>query len=275
MKKMLKHAQRGAAGIALCAGLMLSATAAADLDMTIQPVLSEQETVQIYQPLADYIGKVMGQKVVIKTSRDFSEYWVTQKDNNPFEVIVDNAFFTDFRNEREGWVSLVKLPGLISYSLVASAANPVYETSELVGKKIASLIPPAPSGIFLGQMFRNPLRQPAIVPTTSAKDALKLLLDGKVDAAIIPTPMANEAMTNGEDLLVIKTSVQIPHSALSVSPKVDEAMREKLTKALLEADQDKQGQAVLKSLNISNFEPADPSLYSGLMQYLIDFSFAN
>lgn len=275
MKKILKNVYCGAAGIALCAGLMLSTTAAADLNMTVQPVLSEQETVQEYQPLADYIGKITGQKVVIKTSRDFSEYWVTQKDNNPFQIIVDNAFFTDFRNEREGWVSLVKIPGLISYSLVASANNPVYETAELVGKKIASLIPPAPSGIFLGQMFRNPLRQPAIVPTTSAKDALKLLLDGKVDAAIIPTPMANEAMTGGEDLLVIKTSVQIPHSALSVSPKVDEAMREKLTKALLEADQDKQGQAVLKSLNISNFEPADPSLYSGLMQYLIDFSFAN
>jgi ABC-type phosphate/phosphonate transport system substrate-binding protein len=56
---------------------------------------------------------------------------------------------------------------------------------------------------------------------------------------------------------------------------MDVAMREKLTAALLEADQNPEGQAVLKSLGIDNFEPADPSLYSGLMQYLIDFSFAN
>ena len=275
MNKYVKVLCSSVISAALGAGLLPMAAAAADIDMTIQPVLSEKETREIYQPLADYIAKVTGQNVVIHTSRDFSEYWVTQKDNNPFEIIIDNAFFTDFRIEREGWVSLAKLPGLISYSLLATAENPFYEPSDLVGKKIASLIPPAPSGIFLGQMFRNPLRQPAIVPTTSAKDALQLLLDGKVDAAIIPTPMANDAMESGEELLVVKTSVQIPHTALSVSPSIDEATRTKITTALLAADQEKQGQAALKGLSISNFEPADPSLYSGLMQYLIDYSFAN
>ena len=274
MKRIANLISRSIPGL-IVAACLLPAAAQADLDMTIHPVQGEEETRKMYQPLADYLSKITGQKVVIHTSRDFSEYWVTQKVDNPYEIIIDNAFFTDFRNEREGWVSLVKVPGLISYSLVATAENPVYEPAELVGKRIASLIPPAPSGIFLGQMFRNPLRQPAIVPTTSSKESLKMLLEGKVDAAIIPTPLANEAVANGEDLLIVKTSVQIPHDALSVSPKIDEAMREKITKALLEADKDKQGQAVLKSLNISGFEPADPSLYSGLMQYLIDFSFAN
>jgi len=274
MKRMTRMIRRGMPGL-LAAAMLMPVVAGADLDMTIQPVRSEKETREMYQPLADYLSRITGQKVVIHTSRDFSEYWVTQKVDNPYEIIVDNAFFTDFRNEREGWVSLVKIPGLISYSLVATAENPVYETAELVGRRIASLIPPAPSGIFLGQMFRNPLRQPAIVPTTSSKESLQMLLDGKVDAAIIPTPLANEAMAGGEDLLVIKTSVQIPHTALSVSPKIDEAMREKITTALLEADKDEAGKAVLKSLQIDNFEPADPSLYSGLMQYLIDFSFAN
>lgn len=273
MNNNLKFICSSVVGVAMCAGLLPMTAAAADIDMAIQPVRSEKETREIYKPLADYLAKVTGQNVVIHTSRDFSEYWVTQKVNNPFEIIIDNAFFSDFRIEREGWVSLAKLPGLISYSLLATAENPFFEPSDLVGKKISSLIPPAPSGIFLGQMFRNPLRQPAIVPTTTAKDALQLLLDGKVDATIISAPMANEAMASGADLLVVKTSVQIPDSALSVSSSIDEATREKIATALLEADQNKLGQAALKSLDISNFEPADPSLYSGLMQYLIDAGF--
>jgi ABC-type phosphate/phosphonate transport system substrate-binding protein len=274
MSKMVKAFTGRVFGMAMCAGL-LPLSAVADLDLAIQPSRSEKETREVYKSLVDYMASVTGQNVVIHTSRDFSEYWVKQKDNNPFEIIIDNAFFTDFRNERKGWISLAKVPGLVSYSLITTAENPVDETSELVGKRIASLMPPAPSGIFLGQMFKNPLRQPAIISTFTSEESMKILIDGKADAAIIPTPLVNLAMSNGAELVTVKTSVQIPHTAISVSPNMDEAMREKLATALLEADQNPQGQEVLRSLGIANFEPADPSLYSGLMQYLIDFSFAN
>lgn len=275
MNKYAKVLCNGVISAALGAGLLPMAAAAATLDMAIQPVRGEKETREIYKPLADFIAKVTGQEVVIHTSRDFSEYWVTQKDNNPYEIMIDNAFFTDFRNEREGWFSIAKVPGLVSYSLVTTAENPVYDTKELVGRRISALMPPAPSGIFLGQMFKNPLRQPAIMPTFNSEASLQMLYDGKADAAIVPTPVVNLAMNDGAELVTVKTSVQIPHTALSVSPGMDVAMRDKLTTALLEADQSPEGQAVLKSLGIDNFEPADPSLYSGLMQYLIDFSFAN
>ena len=260
-------------GLALLAGTV-PLNAGADLDLAVQPVRNEKETVEVYTPLARFIAKVTGQKVNIHTARDFPEYWVMQKSNNPYEIIIDNAFFTDYRIEREGWISLAKVPGLVSYTLVTTSDNPVFDASELVGKRIASLMPPAPSGIFLGQMFKNPLRQPSIVPTSTSESALKLLTDGKVDAAIVPTPLVNLAMANGQDLYTVKTSVQIPHTAISVAPSVDEATREKLKKALLDADKTPDGQTMLNSLGITGFEPADASLYSGLMQYLIDFSFA-
>ena len=226
-------------------------------------------------PLADFIAKVTGDEVKIHTARDFPEYWVNQKKNNPYEVMMDNAFFTDYRNEKENWVSIAKIPGLVSYTLIVTADNAVFDTSELVGQPIASLMPPAPSGIFLGQMFRNPLRQPFITPTNSAEESLQKLLDGEVIGAIIPTPLVNQALQEGKDLVVVKTSVQIPHVAISVSPNVPEATRDKLRTALLEADKNEEGKAMLKKLGFSNFEPADPSGYAGLMQYLIDFSFAN
>lgn len=275
MIKPIRRIRAVMSGLLLCMAAGTPSAMAADLDFAIQPILGEQETLEAFKPLADYIAKVTGKSVKIYTARDFPEYWVKQKKDNPYEIMMDNAFFTDYRNEKEGWVSLVKVPGLVSYTLVAGADNPVFDTNELVGKRIASLMPPAPSGIFLGQMFSNPLRQPSIVPTSSSEESLQMLLDGKVDAAIVPTPLVNNALTGGADLLVVKTSVQIPHVAISVSPNVDEATREKIMTSLLEADQNKDGQALLKKLGFTNFEPADPSLYSGLMQYLVDFSFAN
>lgn len=262
-------------GLGLVLGILFQPATAATLDFAIQPILGEEETRQSFKPLADFIAKVTGDEVKIHTARDFPEYWVNQKKDNPYEIMMDNAFFTDYRNEKENWISIAKVPGLVSYTLIVSADNSVFDTNELVGKTVASLMPPAPSGIFLGQMFRNPLRQPSIVPTNSAEESLQLLLDGKVIAAIVPTPLVNKALQEGKDLVVVKTSVQIPHVAISVSPKVPEATRDKLRTALLEADKNDEGKAMLKKMGFTNFEPADPSGYAGLMQYLIDFSFAN
>lgn len=276
MNKFLQVLHSGLIGLATAGSMLLPVSAAAGtLSLAIQPVRSEKETREVYRPLADYIEQVTGDKVVIQTSRDFPEYWVRQKDKNPYDIIIDNAFFTDYRNERANWISLAKVPGLVSYTLVTTSDNPAFDASELIGKRIASLMPPAPPGIFLDQMFKNPLRQPAVIPAVSSEQSLQMLIDGKVDAAIVPTPLVNLAMSNGAELFVVKTSVQIPHTAISVAPRMNEAKREKLTRAFLEADKNARGQAVLKSLGITNFEPADPSLYSGLMQYLVDLSFAN
>ena len=274
MKQRKKIIYAAVCGAAIALGAMFQTATAATLNFAIQPILGEEATRKSFQPLADYFARVTGDEVVIHTARDFPEYWVNQKKNNPYEIIMDNAFFTDYRIEKADWVSLAKVPGLVSYTLVVTADNAVFEASELVGMRIASGMPPAPSGVFLGQMFRNPLRQPFIVPTNSSDESMKKLLAGDVIAAIVPTPLVNVALQNGEDLVVVKTSVQIPHVAISVSPKVSEAKREKIKKALLEADKTEEGKALLKELGFTNFEAADSSLYSGLMQYLIDFSFA-
>ena len=265
----------GICGLGLSLSALFQPAMAATLDFAIQPILGEEETRKSFKPLADFFAKVTGEEVVIHTARDFPEYWVNQKKNNPYEIMMDNAFFTDYRNEKAGWVSIAKIPGLVSYTLIVTADNAVFEADELVGQKIASLMPPAPSGIFLGQMFRNPLRQPYISATDSSEESLQVLLDGKVMGAIIPTPLVNQALQEGKDLVVVKTSVQIPHVAISVSPNFSEEMRDKLRTALLEADKNDEGKAMLAKLGFTNFEPADPSGYAGLMQYLIDFSFAN
>jgi len=265
----------GLCGLAITLGTLFQTATAATLDFAIQPILGEEETRKAFQPLADFIATVTGDEVVIHTARDFPEYWVNQKKNNPYEIMMDNAFFTDYRIEKAQWLSLAKIPGLVSYTLIVTSDNAVFEASELVGMRIASLMPPAPSGVFLGQMFRNPLRQPFIVPTNSADDSLKRLIAGDVIGAIVPTPLVNRALQDGADLVVVKTSVQIPHVAISVTPKMSEAKRNKIRKALLEADKTEAGKAMLKKLGFTNFEAADPSLYSGLMQYLIDFSFAS
>jgi len=149
----------------------------------------------------------------------------------------------------------------------------VFESDELVGKAIAAMPPPAPSGIFLQRMFPNPARQPAYVAVENSQIALKMLLEGRVDAAMVPSPMVDGALANGQDIMVVPSSpdvpsLQVPHMALLAGPNVDARTRAAITEAFLSADKTERGKAMLKSIGVEGFEPTDRSTYDGYMQYL-------
>jgi len=92
MNQGKKTIYAGVCGLGIALGAMFQTATAATLDFAIQPILGEVETRRAFQPLADFIAKVTGDKVVIHTARDFPEYWVNQKKNNPYEIMMDNAF---------------------------------------------------------------------------------------------------------------------------------------------------------------------------------------
>ncbi|HDH17312.1 MAG TPA: hypothetical protein ENG90_12715, partial [Gammaproteobacteria bacterium] len=56
-------------GLGIALGGMFQTATAATLDFAIQPILGEKETKIAFQPLADYIAKISGDKVVIHTAR--------------------------------------------------------------------------------------------------------------------------------------------------------------------------------------------------------------
>lgn len=240
------------------------------LVLGIQPVLSERQTRDAFQPLADYIAKVAGRDCVIATSPNFLAYWDTVRKGGSYDLVLDAAHFTDYRIEKQHFHVLAKIPGTVTYSLIVSDQNPILDPLDLVAKRVATLGVPSIGAARLAAMFPNPMRQPVAIEVRDAEDGIKMLRAGSVDAAILPTPIVARAMAQG-GIMVVTTTEPIPHIALSAAPTVDAKTRDAIRKALLDADKTPDGRAMLKQIGYPRFDPASPAIYAGQARILRDY----
>ncbi len=242
---------------------------AADIRFAVQPIMDPAATRLAYQPLADYIAQATGKTVELVTFRNYIEYWVHMKSGKSFNLILDAPFYTDYRIKKQGHVPLVKVPGVISNSLVTRADAGILDESELVGKRVATITPPSPGSLILQKLYPNPSRQPFLITARDSEHAIELVISGKAVAAIVPTPLVGQAMSQGKDLFTVMTTEPIPHIALTAGPDIDLDTRRKIIKALLDAKNIPEGQKILKLIGFSEgFEPASPEIYLGYSEYL-------
>ncbi|HHC73427.1 MAG TPA: phosphate/phosphite/phosphonate ABC transporter substrate-binding protein [Thiotrichales bacterium] len=254
----------------ICRLLLLSLTLvtgfahAATWNLVVQPIQSPEDTRRAFQPLTDYLTKATGEEIRLVTTINFVAYWETMKKGEEYDLILDAAHFTDYRIQRMDYVPLVKLKDVVSFSLVTHEENPILEPKELIGKTVALLSSPSLDAMRLSQMFPNPLRQPVIILVDNSREAALKVKNGEVAAAMIPTPMVRSFPF----LYTVQTTDQVPHMALSASPKVPPEVRQKIRKALLEADRTEAGRAMLQAIRLDGFEPASPETYKGYAKLL-------
>lgn len=237
--------------------------AAESLTLAIQPVLSADKTKIVFAPLADYLGLVTGKKVIIETQPNFLSYWSVISKSPSYDLILDAAHFTDYRIKKLGYIVLAKIPEGVSYSIITHENNLLLDTNELIGKTVATLGSPSIGAARLDAMFPNTARQPAVVEVESTEKGVKMVVDGKVFAAIMPTPIVGREMIDGSPISVITTTQRLPHIALSVAPNVDVTTRETIRKALINAHNTESGKKMLKGTGFSKFDPADAKIYAG------------
>ena len=241
----------------------LAVPADQDLILAIQPVLSEGKTRQAFEPLAQYISKVTGKKISISTMPNFMAYWSKMVAGQKSIIYLDAAHFTAFRARTQGYRVLAKIPDSVSYTLVVRDADMVFDPSELIGKRIATLGSPSIGAARLNSMFPNPMRQPIIIEVADSQTGISMLLDNKVFAAIIPTPIVGQAMAQGDAISVVTTTEPIPHIAVSASPDIDKNTVDKIRRALTTAAEQPDGKTMLKKIGFAKFDPANEAIYTG------------
>ena len=233
-------------------------------NLSVQPVLPAKQIEINYQPLAKYLSEKTGHEFVITPYRDFLSYWIKMKRGKDMHFVLDAAHFTDFRNQRSGYQTLAKFPNTVSFTVVTSEDNFVFEMEELISKRIATMPSPSLGAVRLNEMFPNPVRLPFYVQVSNSIDAVNKVLDGSVDAAIIPSPLVG----NFDNLNSVTSTEPVPHMALSASPEVPDAVRQAVKKALLEAPGTAAGKQMLSDMNIEEFQDADQQMYAGYADLL-------
>jgi len=261
---MLRHGlNRRLVSACLAAAVAVSALPTrgeTELVLLIQPILSEERTQQVFRPLADYIGAAAGKPCRIRTLPNFLAYWDVVR-RGEYDFAFDAAHFTDYRVHKMGFAVLAKIPEGVSYSVIVPDTQLIFDPLELAGKRVATLGPPSIGAARLNAMYPNPVRQPVSVEVGDSEAGIALLRQGKVDAAILPTPFVSQQMAQG-DIAVVVTTEPIPHIALSASGRVPRPLQESIRTALVQAERSEAGQAMLKAIGFERFDPATPEIYA-------------
>ncbi len=250
--------------------------ALATITLTAAPRGTIAEETATYQPIADFLTKVLGEKVVYQ----YSDNWLSYQENvrqGLYDIIFDGPHLTSWRIQYLGWVPLVKLPQPHVWVVVAKKGNMgVQNLDSLVGRLVCSPAPPNFGTLTLESEYSNPVELPEIVATKGWKNGYNGVMSGKCLAAVMPLTSWHAFDPTGSESRVIFQHAPFPNQALSVSStRFSPDVQNKIRDALLSPD----GEAAMEQLRmryakvgdrIEQLVPATSQEYVGIDSILKD-----
>lgn len=252
--------------------LSLSVTSAAanDIVLTTPPRESEQKAREIFQPIAEYLTRVLNRPVVFK----YSDNWLTyqsdmQKDQ--YDIVFDGPHFNSYRLAKFQHTPLVKLPGKFIFVIIAKKDNDrINKLEDINGRLLCSPAPPNLAALTALAQYTNPARQPLLVDTKGFPQTYEALMKGRCTAAAMQIKIFEKLDKETKGAKVIFESKGLPNQAFSASPRIASAERTRLAEALL-SPAGKQATAKLREeYNGQDFVPASAEEYIGHSMLLKD-----
>jgi hypothetical protein len=154
-----------------------------------------------------------------------------------YDLVFDGPHFVSWRVSELNHTPLVKLPGQLSFVVIARKDNPkVMTLDDLAGYPICGHAPPNLATLTMQDQFsHNPARQPHIKVVRGFKNVYKNTLDKKCEAGVMPDKIYRKLDKKDAEKStdVLFRSAGIPHQAISASPKLAQELRAKVQEALL------------------------------------------
>ncbi len=256
-------------GICAAMALMVAGSAFAADDTIVfssAPTQLPAVTVKLYTPLMNYLAKATGKKFVIKPASTFIEYDNAMRAGD-YDMLFDGPQFTGWRMDHLGFVPIARLNGDIK-AVVAVADNSKIRTiGDFVGHKVCAFASPNMLTLDFMSYFSNPARQPIFIREQSFKDILACVKDGKGEAAVLRDTVWAKQDHTGLHLLN-QPFHGYPERTFSLGKRVDGALRQKITAALLAPEALKAAAPILKQFHRQAIVAVNARDYSGLGRLL-------
>lgn len=254
----------------LLSGIFTTGPALADLVFSSPPRESRAKGEEVYQPIADFLSKVTGRKIVYR----YPDNWlVYQRDMRKgiYDIVFDGPAFIGWRQDMQGHVPLVKLPGKLSFVVaVKTEQQKIQALKDLAGRAVCAFPPPNLATLTVLYEFDNPSRQPLIVEIQSFPGAYQGVMNGKCVAGILQTKIYEKLAAEQGGTRVIFSSRAVPNQAFTAGGRVSPELREKMAAALLTPEGKAATQKLRGEFKVEDFEPATKAEYAGLGKLLRD-----
>jgi ABC-type phosphate/phosphonate transport system substrate-binding protein len=243
-------------------------TLAQDLILTAPPREKPAAGQKQYGPLANYLSKLWGKKVVYKHPGNWLNYQRDMRDDK-YDIIFDGPHFIAWRMLHLGHEVVVRLPGTLEFYLIANKSDEELKSIDnMIAKRFCGIPPPNLATLSILAAFPNPVRQPVIKGIRGGAPAVyKAFLKKECRAAVLRVEyykkkLKEEARTK---LKIIYASKVFPDQAISVSKRVTAREKSMMVQALTNGDGIKATQPIVKRFGgkAKHFIPAKHADYVG------------
>lgn len=204
-----------------------------ELVLSAAPRESLEKAKAIYDPVAAYLSKVLGRKVVYKHAGNWGVYQ-GQMQKGAYDLAFDGAHFNGWRIEKLKHNILLKIPNNLSFVIITKKSETkLASVAELNGRTVCAHAPPNLATLSLLREFTNPSRQPVLVTTEGWDNIYAGVAAGKCVAGTLPLKFVQKNDADGTKVKVIFTTATVPDNALSAGPRISPDEQTKIIQALL------------------------------------------
>lgn len=225
-----------------------------------------------YKPLADYLSRVLGQRVRIETVKPYDQF-MNRVAAKRYAFIFAPPSMVIEGNRTGGYVPVAKFPGLIAASFIALAKTGIAFPEDMKGKRVGfyeknamvtklALAHLKAEGVDAAKYFGS------ITYYTDFNDVLTAMQNNLIDVGVCNSTLYNAWGARGNDLNLVSQSKGAPHITFAVRGDLPEGVKGKITAALLDAHNDRDGREFLDFSKFPNFEPARLSDFDEMAQML-------
>ncbi|MHB8742904.1 MAG: phosphate/phosphite/phosphonate ABC transporter substrate-binding protein [Sulfuricaulis sp.] len=236
------------------------------------PDETEAEANRIYKPIAEYLSRIIGKRIVYRHPSDWFTYQMEMQ-RGSYDLVFDGPQFNSWRIANLQHNMLVKIADANVFAVVVRKNdNRITDIKQLAGQKLCGMDPPNLGTLAVLNQFGNPARQPLIINTVGWTKAYEGVAFEKTCIAAI-VPVANlKKFTNSDNFVrVVYQTKALPNQALSAGPRISVQDQAQIAAALMSPE----GTAVVAPLlatNASNkgLTYASNGDYVGFDSYLKD-----
>jgi ABC-type phosphate/phosphonate transport system substrate-binding protein len=195
------------------------------------PRESAEEAHRLYQPVAEYLSRVLGRRVNYVYPRNWLSY---QKEmtKGSYDIVFDGSHFNSWRILHLRHNTVAKIPEQQMFTVITRKDNAqITSLKQLAGKKVCGMGASNLGTLALQAEF-DAARQPLILEQISWNKVYESVMENRCVAGIVSIAVLRKLDGAGNFTRVVHQSRQLPNQAFSAGPRVTTEEQNKLAKAL-------------------------------------------
>ncbi len=237
------------------------------LVLTSPPRETAEEGQRIYQPIAQYLSRQTGKRIVYKHPGTWGSYR-TEMLNGSYDIVFDGPHFVDYRVQKLQYNVLAKIPEIHEFVVITHKDEPIHSVADLAGKTFCSEPPPNLGALVALSQFSDPSRQPMIVPTKGWAAIYEGVTTNRCAGGIMPLANLKKFDKNGLTRILFKSD-GMQNQAFTAGPRVTPEDQAKIAAALTSPEAAGPTEKLRARFNVGErFVAATNAEYAGMAQYL-------